>query len=784
MPWLTIDLATEPIDLQWPRVLERIALLCRAYCDYRSAFVDARHVAIPSFPATPLPMPQLAADRTKAKVAPAPLPPMRTAALTFAYERMLLELVESTLCAGDHREFSGLFRHSAELLPRLPLPCSLADVLSVVPEFHGKETFAMRNIEKACGIPYDAISYHMSHERFEELVGQKIVERHHIEHIPLESLANVMGGLSSEYSQFRWTQFGGRLLLAFFHPTPQDLPIEKCDETFELPAYCGFGRWFADHENGTFSDEREELPQDVGASVGRFDLFLGLAQPKSVSSLTKYFSESGLKVISYPAVIVNGILSNLSFTVTDALARRFAFTLSQRGSSQNGDDEEEESVETSAIVRGKLGPSLEFIFELEDGSNFFAIGMGSCKVTFDLLKSHVIVSGAPDESHRILTREGKLIRFAPDPIIYSPDGSVQTYSKKVWRRVDGAGRAFVKRDGRWFCEPEMNATSETFSTFFTSRKVVKHSNGVAFIEDGDDSHIAFPDGTRYDRKTQTYSHPSLPSTSIVSDSFHVNSKEITAVFTRDRTCELTLRDGSCSINYAERLSNLLIQFDSSSEMTTIDLLTGVVAMIGARRCVYYLADDWNWRLGRLLCSRKEILQHFQDGVFTDRLQPMTEMEQSEIQQIMTNGHPPRLFMVEKQFAQFAVHELLDDKTWKNIIAKARKDGPRSCLWFDTEPPTFRELGDCKVILPEKAGQMTAEQIEKAIEKQAGQVVDAYQKELQSVEDRNMLSRYVLDPKWVELEEKHRAEEEKMMALYKEFGVIDLVEKVNANQCNQ
>jgi hypothetical protein len=157
------------------------------------------------------------------------------------------------------------------------------------------------------------------------------------------------------------------------------------------------------------------------------------------------------------------------------------------------------------------------------------------------------------------------------------------------------------------------------------------------------------------------------------------------------------------------------------------------------------------------------------------------MDQSEIHQIMTNGHPPRLFVVEKQFGQFRVHELIDEKTWKDIMAKARKDSPRPCLWFDTEPASFREFGGVKLVLPEKVGQMSAEQIEKAIEKQAGQIVDAYQKEVWSVEERTRLSREVLDPKWVALEEKHRAEEEMMIKLYKEFGVDDLVEKLEASE---
>jgi hypothetical protein len=780
MPWLTFDIAAEPIESQWPKLLERVQLLCRAYCEYRRTIADARHIAIPSFPTRPLPMPQIAVDRTKAKTFPPPLPPMQTAALNVAYERMLLELVESALGPPDVHAFSDRFQHCAELLPRYPLSRHLADVLSVIPEFHGAETFAMRNIAQRCATPYEAILCHMSHHRFEELIGQKFAERRHLEHIPLEVLANVMGGLSSEYSQFKWTQFGGQLLLAFFHAMPQELPIEKYNETFALPAYCGFNRWCSEHENGTFPDEYAGLPLDVGTNVGRFDLFMGLDQPKSVSSLTKYFSESGLVVVSYPAVVANGVLSNLSFAVTDSLYHRFAFALSQRASSQSGDNEEEEPVETSARIRGMLGHSLEFVFEVDTGSNTFAIVIGSCTVTFDVLKSHVLISGAPEESHRILTRDGKLIRFAPHPIIYSPDGSVGTYSKKVWRLVDAAGRAFVKRDGSWFCEPELNATSENFSTFFTSRKVVKHSNNVSFVEDGDKSEIVFPDGTRYDRKTRTYSHPCLPSAAIVGDSFHVNSKEVTADFAPDQMCKLALRDGSCSINYTERISNLVIQFDSSNEMTTIDLLTGVVATIGARRCVYYLAEDWNWRIGRQLCSKKEILQHFQNGAFTDRLQPVTEMDQSEIHQIMTNGHPPRLFVVEKQFGQFGVHELIDDKTWKNILAKARKDSPRSCLWFDTEPPSFREFGSVKVVSSEKAGQMTAEQIEK----QARTIVEAYQNEGQSVEDRNRLRREVLDPKWVDIEEKHRAEEEKMIELYKEFGVDDLVKKLKLDKFTQ
>jgi hypothetical protein len=604
----------------------------------------------------------------------------------------------------------------------------------------------------------------MIHQQFTELTKQPLSTRRHSEYIPLEVIQNVIGSLTSESTFFKWTQFGGRLMLAFFHPIPEKLPIIEFVETFKLPSYCGFNQWLIQHSDQTFNEDWTAPPTDIGVGVGALDLFIDLPDTISKSSITRYFSESGLRIDSYPPIVSGSLLLNLSFIIRDAESHRFSFSLSQKVTAQIPEEEEEDPIDTTVKVHGSLFPGIDFFFDNENESITFTVRRWNAKVVFDIKPSHVVLYGTSNETHRIITRTGKLIRYTPTPIIYYPNGAIETFIKGVWHLVDEKGHSYVKRDNVWFIQPEFNATEEKISTFFTTREVIKRSNGVSFIIENDKQKIVFPDRTEFDKVTQTYSHPDLLSVSIVNKKFQVQAKEFKAEFVENDVCSLIMTDASCSIQFTPEISSLVLQYGNfSPELTMLDLVTGLVATAGARRCVYYLGDDWNWKIGRQLCSKKEIVQQFQQGAFLEHIQSLTEMDAEEIKSIMKIGHQPRLFIVEKEFGEFKMIELLDDVMRKKILNCATKGCLEECPWFETEPISFREL--------KTHSKLSTEKIDL--------IAQVHKDECRIEEQKNELRLSVVDPKWKVFEFQQSKEEEEMIELYRKFKVQDLVQKLIA-----
>ena len=257
----------------------------------------------------------------------------------------------------------------------------------------------------------------------------------------------------------------------------------------------------------------------------------------------------------------------------------------------------------------------------------------------------------------------------------------------------------------------------TIETYFTSRKVISRSDGLSIIEDDDDATLIFPDGTKYNKKKKMFTHKKLPSIIVDNGSITIDSKEFIAAFGENRDCSLALKNHNCTISFNEELRQLYINFGQAGNvMTMVDLLTGSIAHVGAKRFVYYLSDDWKWVLGKQLCSKKEIIQHFQDGDFIERVQTLDKIDKDEIENIISNGHTPRLFIVEKDFNDFNVFELIDDNTFKTIseqsINWSQKNDIYQTLWFDTKPKSFREI----IVLPKITSDII-QKVEKAMEKE-------------------------------------------------------------------
>jgi hypothetical protein len=202
------------------------------------------------------------------------------------------------------------------------------------------------------------------------------------------------------------------------------------------------------------------------------------------------------------------------------------------------------------------------------------------------------VIGAPDETHRILTADGVLVRFGPHPIVYRPDGSVQQLVKGIWHLVDTEGRAYVKKNNVWLKNPSMDTTSETTDTYFINRKVTTRSDGVSFVEDGDNVTVSFPDGTKFSRKDKVFSHPALPDIQVAADQIGIDTPLFKAAFTKEKNCSVEMKNGDCSVTFTEEIKHLQIGFGQFRNVITVaDLISGVVANVSARKCVYYLNDE-------------------------------------------------------------------------------------------------------------------------------------------------------------------------------------------------
>jgi hypothetical protein len=220
-----------------------------------------------------------------------------------------------------------------------------------------------------------------------------------------------------------------------------------------------------------------------------------------------------------------------------------------------------------------------------------------------------------------------------------------------------------------------------------------------------------------------------------------------------------MKNGDCSIAFQEEIRHLLISFGQlKNVMTMVDLLSGVVANVGARRCVYYLNDEWQWTLGRQLCSKKDIMQHFENGDFVERVQTITEMERDELESIVSLGQKPRLFVVERTGNHLAVRELLAASDFQAIAETSttrisKKEDCIVTLWFDSTPKSYREIR----ITTKLSDDMKAA------------VYDGIRNQMEIEKQRMMVLISVGDPKWRELEEREREQEEEIAALLKRYN---------------
>ncbi|OHT10882.1 hypothetical protein TRFO_19675 [Tritrichomonas foetus] len=776
MKFFTIKISSEtPMEQQLMEIIQQIHSVYNGYVEYRREFVDTCYITLPTYPKEPILFPLLPAEKPqkstrdsgRGSISLAGLassqpqnPIVATDALNAAYKSMILSEIESFIRTSAQPCFSTHFQHYAEIFPAFPLPASLAQVLAIRPNSKAKEIFLMRRAADRNNVPYDTIFRVHIRKKFEEMIGYSIGERNQKEYLAFEILPNVIAPLSEQFSEFKMAEFGGKILLAFYHKIPEDLPILERHDTYELPTYVGFGKWFDEHGPFTHEVKDIKIPKDVGVSTGGSSLFMGMESDQTTSIATHYFCESGLRVVTYQPKTENGMLEDLHFHLSYCQNERFAFKMSQRPSPTTGEEEEEDSVETLTSIRGVLSKNTEFYFDHSSDKANFIMTYKNTRVEFDILKHICIISGIEGESHRIITPDGKLIKYCPNPIIYHSDGTIATKIRDKWKMVDSEGIGYVKRDGKWLLEPKFNETSTTISTYFTSRKVTNRSDGLSTIDDNGEITLIFPDETKYNMKTHTFYHSKIPSVSVNERVITIDSKEFTAEFANNCDCSFTLKNQDCTISFNEDLRHLLIQYGQfCNVMTIVDLLTGNIAHVGARRFVYYLTEDWKWNLGRQLCSKKDMLQHFQDGDFIDRIQAIEKVDKEEIETIITNGHKPRLFIVEKDFNDFNVFELLDDSVYKTIADQAINQPKKNTekdltLWFNTKPKSFREIK----ILPKITSEMA---------KQAEEVV---QKENEIQINQKVARISAIDPKWRVAEAQQLKEEEEMINLYQKYGI--------------
>ena len=722
-----------PFEQQLKDLMPKLYSIFNGSNEYKSFFSDTCYVTLPSYPKDKIFLPILPAEKPiRAKLSESAKgsttsatstnlqlhPPIfQMNALNIAYKTLILSEISIFMKSSALPYFSTDFQHYAEKYPKFPLPASLAQVLSIQPNFKANEIFLMRNAADRNNIPYETIFRILMKKKFEEIIGNKISDRNIKEFLPLEILPNVIAPLSEEFSQFKAFEFGGKLLLAFYHQIPEKLPIQEFNDTYKLPSYCGFGKFYKEH--GPFSTEPIDIkfPNDIGVNIGHNDLFVGMDSDETTMNTTHYFCESGLRVVTYQPQIENGYLESLHFNLSYCQNERFSFNLTQNPNPSSNEEEEEDIVETITSVRGALSKNTDIYFEHSNEKIRFIISRKNIKVEFDINNHTIIISGLEGESHRIITPKGKLIRYSPQPIIYHTDGSISRFFKETWEMVDSNGKGYIKRGNKWFYEPKFDTTSNTIETYFTSRKVTSRSDGLSIIEDDDDATLIFPDGTKYNKKKKMFTHKKLPSIIVDNGSITIDSKEFIAAFGENRDCSLALKNHNCTISFNEELRQLYINFGQAGNvMTMVDLLTGSIAHVGAKRFVYYLSDDWKWVLGKQLCSKKEIIQHFQDGDFIERVQTLDKIDKDEIENIISNGHTPRLFIVEKDFNDFNVFELIDDNTFKTIseqsINWSQKNDIYQTLWFDTKPKSFREI----IVLPKITSDII-QKVEKAMEKE-------------------------------------------------------------------
>lgn len=768
IPFFTYNFAEGNAEETIHRMINDIFSSKNAFEAYRTEFEDVRFVDIPKFPREPMSIPQFVPEKTAKlpKGAPPPAPVVvvdAQEALRAAYEQAVLAQLDECIAKASMPSFSTHFQHSAELLPEYALPASLAVVLSHVAEKRTPELFTMRSVAFRTGISYQAIYSAMMIKKFEEMIGFSVGERRHIEQLPLDFVPNVLVPLIGEYSMFKWCDFAGVTLLAFYHGIPQNMPISEVGETFKLPLFTGFGKWLEGRE--PFDPKIEDaVPRtEAGVNAGGKDLFCGFDSDETTATVSHYFCESGLRVDTYPAKIANGIVESLSFYVDYQGASQFSFNLSQKAIPPTNPEEEEEedNIETAVKIRGVLARGCECFLDHSPSKKSFVVLDNTARIEFDISKERLVITGAPEESHRVITSSGDMIRYAGHPIVYKKDGVIEHFIKGAWYMTDKDGKAYVKKDGQWFLDPVHDLTQETFETYFTDRKVVKRSDGLTFISDDNESSVCFPDGTKFANNATggVWSRQGLPDIRIGDGNISVQGKIFTATFDMDHVCSLELKNETCHVAYDESIGNVMITFgQSKGAATLVDLVNGAVANIGTKRFVYFLNDEREWVVGRQLCSKKDFIQHFKDGEFQDRLELTSQIEANDIESIICKGQRPRLFVVERDQNAMTVKELLAAPVFQAVMEQsttrvANKDDCNVTLWFDTEPSSYREIRITPKLTEDQKTQIFREmENEKAIE-----------------DERTAVLESVGDPKWRELEEEQRKEEEKMLKLLEKYN---------------
>ena len=752
------------------QILNTVHQFLNAYRSFRAETVDHKTVTIPKYPPDPVMLPQLPVEKTTGKGSskaaaqvqqqPIEPPTVHNEALKNAYKQAMIAQIEEFLSLANHPIYSPQFQHYSELLPKFAMPASLANIFKHKPDYKDPFIFTMR----AAAYHNPKFSYHDFYsvfvtEKFEEMVNYPIGERRHTELIPLEFLPNIMAPLITQFPNIKTCDFAGTTLLAFYYDIPEKFPVSTVTETFNLPVTQGFGSWYKEHEE--FPSTCEDIPPqtEFSATAGYSDSFSNLPSPTTSMSTTRYFDEGGMKIeTNKPITNPDNSISN-SFLVTYNNKSKTSFQMLQRQAVNTNEEEDDDNIEVSITVRASLSKNCEFLFEHNPNNSRLSLFTSDARVESNLETHNITMVGAKDETHRIITSDGELIKFTPNPVIYRPDGSIQTKTQTGWTLVDKDGNGYVKRNGTWFKDPQLNAKCETLETYFSNRKVTNLSNGVMFITDDNEETITFPDGTKYFILQNTYKHPIYPDVHI-GNKIVLETKEFKATYEENHNVLLETKDLEHSMNFLVESGHLIFYYGQfKNSMTMVDLVTGTVANAGAHRCVFYLNDDWEWQLGRQLCSKKEIVQHFQDGDFVDRLQPVEEVEQEELMQDISNGHKPRLFIIDHDGTVPHVQELISSVDFQSIAdsssSRISKEGEKDVtFWFDTTPKTYREMTIWTKLTPEE-------------KKTIHSLIDAEHKE---EDDRKEILKSVGDSKWRELENQQRIEEYQVWETLAQYGI--------------
>ncbi|KAK8900365.1 hypothetical protein M9Y10_002692 [Tritrichomonas musculus] len=865
IPFISINLISQDQnpDEACTDLLKKVTTTYEKFQMYREAFQDYRFISIPHYPKEPLTVPQVAQEKVgkqqeKSGKGQANQPSSIAAQLTQmdtsklggpggpdirnclqkAFKTTLIKQLDSFLERAESTNYSPDFQHAAETLLNYPLPAYLSVILLHSASKRAPELFTMRGLAYRKQMDYQIIENTLIINKFEELIGYSVGERRHIESIPLEFVPNVLAPLLSFYGSFKYVDFAGKILLAFFNPIPEEFPLSTAEESFNLPLAQGFGNWFTtqntesdlpQESNNEESHANEESPssqQDdqkidqldqnqnpdsdqthnegenqnegesqnssnvhfnsIGINVGNNDMFLDFENNKTTYSLSRYFCESGLRIDTIPPEVVDDLITSLFFSVQygSNTGPRFSFNISQKridieNTNKNEEEEDDdENIETKVLIRGVLGLDTQCYLDLSSNDeSTITLMMKKSIVVFDINNGKIIVTRtlidksdkATAELKRIITFKGDIIRYLANGsiVIYKVDGSIQTcLPNKEWHLIDANGHAYVKKDGQWFKDSQHDETSDVADTYFIPRKVTNWSHGVSFIEDDGELTIAYSDGTKYTQKTGSFKHPDLPEIRVLDQNITVETTEIIATFQGEtRDCNLELKNNNISIEYKKESSHLLIQYGQFKKvMSMVDLYTGIVAHAGLNRCVYYLDDDYQWQIGRQNCSKKEILQHFQDNDFIKTLTPVDKFDHdSELLPIIANGHKPRLFIVEQEQSDcpdtVSVQEILAASDFQAIMESSSSritsmnDNSKVTLWFDTEPKSYREI----TITP------------KITDEQKNSVFKGMEEQREIEAKRNAILDSVADPKWAKIDAEQRKEEEDIQALLQKYN---------------